>query len=115
MTVLFNPVYFTFLLIMLAASLVFFILRSSITFLTNFYSYIIVQLGMVGPLLRILQGLVGEVRRCRLSPLAPFFILTIRSYNVKRLLDYVNISHNPAGGTHSCFPEWVVPRISRPG
>ena len=59
MTVLFNSVYFTFLLIMLAASLVFFILGSSITFLTNFYSYIIVQLGMVGALLRILQGLVG--------------------------------------------------------
>ena len=59
MMVLFNSVYFTFLLIMLAASLVFFILGSSITFLTNFYSYIIVQLGMVGPLLRILQGLVG--------------------------------------------------------
>ena len=37
MTVLFNPVYFTFLLIVLAASLVFFILGSPITFLTNFF------------------------------------------------------------------------------
>jgi len=45
MTVLFNPLYFTFLLIVLAAS------------------YIIVQLGMVGPLLRVLHGLVGELQR----------------------------------------------------
>ena len=63
MTVLFNPVYFTFLLMALAASLVFFILGSSITFLTCAYSYIIIQLGMVGPLFQLLQGLAGEVRR----------------------------------------------------
>jgi hypothetical protein len=73
LVVLFNPVYFSFLLILLAASLVFFILGSFITFLTNFYSYIIVQLGMVGPLLRVLHGLVGEVRRCRLFFLGAFF------------------------------------------
>jgi hypothetical protein len=45
MTVLFNPVYFTLLLIALTAS------------------YIIVQLGMVGPLFRVLQGLAGELQR----------------------------------------------------
>ena len=95
MAVLFNPVYFTFLLIVLAASLVLFIPGSSVIFLTNFYSYIIVQLGMVGPLLRVLYGLVGEVRRCRLSAFSPFLILTIRSCNVKQLLNYVNISHSP--------------------
>ena len=83
MTVLFNPVYFTFLLIVLAASSVFFISGSYIAFLTNFYSYIIVQLGMVGPLLRVLHGLAGEVRSYRLSAFAPLFILTIRSCNVK--------------------------------
>jgi len=33
---------------------------------------------MVGPLLRVLHGLVREVRRCRLSGFAPFFILTIQ-------------------------------------
>jgi protein SEY1 len=73
MAVLFNPVYFTLLLIALATSFVFFIiLGSSITFLTWFYSYIIVQLGMVGPLFRVLHGLVREVRRC---PSFTFFFL----------------------------------------
>jgi hypothetical protein len=76
MTVLFNPVYFAFLMIALTASLVF-IPGSSITFLTRSYSYIIVQLGMVGPLFRVLQGLVAEVRRCRLFDFVLFFTSTI--------------------------------------
>ena len=66
MTILFNPVYFTFLLIALTAALVFFIHESSIAFLMCCHSYIIVQLGMVGPLLRVLRGLAGEVRGYRL-------------------------------------------------
>ncbi|KAF8813868.1 root hair defective 3 GTP-binding protein [Phlegmacium glaucopus] len=45
MAVLFNPLYFTFLLIALAAS------------------YFIVQLGLVGPLFRVLHGLAGEIQR----------------------------------------------------
>jgi hypothetical protein len=50
MTVLFNLVYISFLLIVLTTSLVFSIL-ASVTFLTNFYSYIIVQLRMVKPVI----------------------------------------------------------------
>ena len=95
MAVLFNPVYFTFLLIALAASLV--SLNSRIFHSLPdefFFSYIIVQLGMVGPLFRVLQGLAGEVRRCRLFAFVPFFTLAMRSYNVKRLLDYVNNFHS---------------------
>ena len=93
MTVLFNPVYFTLLLITLAALLV---IHSRIIYYLSddFYSYIIVQLGMVGPLFRVLQGLAGEVRNCCLFAFAHFFTLMMRSYNAKPLLDYVNISHS---------------------
>ena len=72
MTVLFNPIYFTFLLIVLTASLVISFSDLAITFLTDFFSYIIVQLGLVGPLLRVLHGLVGEVRSCCLCAFFSF-------------------------------------------
>ncbi|KAF8197871.1 root hair defective 3 GTP-binding protein-domain-containing protein [Pholiota molesta] len=45
MAVLFNPLYFTFLLLALAAS------------------YIIIQLGLVGPLFQVLRALGGELRK----------------------------------------------------
>ena len=51
---------------------------------------------MVGPLLRVLYGLAGEVRsRCRFSAFSLFLTLTIRSCNVKRLLNYVNNFQSP--------------------
>ena len=64
MVVLFNPLYFTMLLILLVSAYVFSCPLLIWIGLTEFScdSYVIVQLGMTGPVLQILKSLGGEVR-----------------------------------------------------
>ena len=97
--VLFNPLYFTILSIVLAASLVFY------SRIFNHFSDEFLQLYHCTTwngwtVVTGFVGLVGEVRRCRLST---FLTLTIRGCNIKRLLNYVNNSQSPCWWNPSLY------------
>ena len=65
MTVLFNPLYFTFLLVALAASYVscFFFCLECGFLIVLWYRYVIITLGLAGPLFQIVKTVGGEVQR----------------------------------------------------
>lgn len=64
MAVLFNPMYFTIMLFLLAASYVFLIPLVRDMRLIHHARYLIFQLGLGGPLLQVTKTVAGEVRLC---------------------------------------------------
>lgn len=76
MAILFNPLYFTFLLVALAAS------------------YITIQLGMVGPLFQVVKTVGGEVRN-----VSDYFIIFFVLWHVDRRAEwFVFISAGTTAG-----------------
>ena len=85
MAVLFNPLYFTFLLFALASAYV--VLpptrqsSGADSSSLNSFRYMIVQLGLTGPLLQVTKTVAGEVR-CALPPFCSVWGADVMEWNV---------------------------------
>ena len=104
MAVLFNPLYFTFLLIALATTWVWFYFHflsvaCELTYLC-FIRYAIIQLGLVGPLFQVTRTIGKEVSSFHsFNPALHPLLMVMCSYplrsNDKQATAYANTSHNP--------------------